>query len=199
MKHRRSIRLREYDYRSAGAYFVTICTFEREELLGGVEDGVMRLNVAGRLVEQVWVRTANGGRKPEAHDLVVMPNHVHGIIWLARPPVGARRPPVRDESPSSDGMTERSGIPKLVDDSSLQRCDKPPAQGYAARSLAARVAAFKSQSARAINRLRRTPGAPVWQRNYYERIIRNERELFAIKQYILDNPLKWVEDPGNVG
>lgn len=158
----------------------------------------MQLNDIGRLVERLWARTANRGRRAPPYDLVVMPNHIHGIIWLAGPPVGARRPPVRNDIPTPTECTERNGIPKLLDASPLRRADSARPAGFAAKSLASRVAAFKSQSTFAINRLRKTPGTPVWQRNYYERVIRDEEDLLRIRQYILANPAKWAEDPDNV-
>lgn len=80
--HRRSIRLHGYDYAQAGAYFVTICTQNRECLFGDIEDGEMRLNDYGRVVEEEWLRTATIRREVELDAFIVMPNHVHGIIVI---------------------------------------------------------------------------------------------------------------------
>lgn len=199
MRKRQSIRLRDYDYRSCGAYFVTVCTFQREPLFGTIEGGEVRLTEAGRVLKRVWARCVNSGALPQPHLFVVMPNHVHGIVWLTghrsnvrTPDVGARRPPCPPWTPTSNRPTGPNTHPALVDASPLQR------SGALSHSLGARIGAFKSQAAHAINALRETPGTPVWQRNYYERIIRNEDELARIRQYILDNPAKWPEDPNNV-
>jgi putative transposase len=197
MRHRRSIRLPDFDYRDQGAYFVTICTVERAELFGSVVHGAMQLNAIGRLVAQVWARYANQGCVSQPYDLVVMPNHIHGIIWLAGTPVGARRPPVQDVVPFSASIPERTGVPKLADVSPLQPPGSAGTNGFPARSLASRIAAFKIASRNAVNRLSGTPGAPIWQRNYDERIVRNEDELIRIRQYILDNPAKWPDDPND--
>ena len=81
---RRSIRLRGYDYAQAGTYFVTICTRNHASLFGEVMDGEMRVNDVGRLVQNEWLRT--GTMRPNVRvvpqEFVVMPNHVHGIVWL---------------------------------------------------------------------------------------------------------------------
>ena len=192
---RRSIRLLGYDYTTPGAYFVTICTYSRQSLFGDVAHGKMMMNEYGRDLAKIWARTVNGGTLPEPYEFVVMPNHIHGIVCLPRRHVperwpigvGAQRPPLRDEvalqahQPESERRTD-SG-----------RC--APTEGRIVRHL---VRSFKSSSTKAVNRLRGAPGLAVWQRRYYERIIRDERELTAIRQYILDNPAKWADDPNNV-
>ncbi len=90
--HRRSIRLKGYDYRWAGAYFVTVCTHNRECLLGEIVDGQMRLNELGEIVWEEWFRSAEIRQEIELmpDEFVVMPNHVHGIIVLTDLPIGAR-------------------------------------------------------------------------------------------------------------
>ena len=98
-----------------------------------------------------------------------MHNHVHGILWLIDAGLSA---PARD----SIGSTQ----PHLV-----------------AGSLGAIVGNFKSITTRRINQVRKTPGQPVWQRNYYEHIVRHDKELNAIRQYIIDNPANWLQDTEN--
>jgi REP element-mobilizing transposase RayT len=194
--NRRSIRLPEYDYRSAGAYFVTVCAFERQELFGEVVDDRVVLNVFGMLLVRIWARTLSGGQSPEPHDFVVMPNHVHGVVWLpgARDMLSdtgarARRLAEGDALAGQDGGTTRMDEGVLVDGSPLRRV------GLAPGSLGAVVGAFKRQAARAINRAREWPGGPLWQRGYYERVLRANGELARVRQYILDNPAKWAADP----
>jgi putative transposase len=80
--HRRSIRLKSYDYSRAGAYFVTICTHGRECLFGEVMDGAMRLNDAGQSVQAEWVRLPERFQTIELDEFVIMPNHLHGIILV---------------------------------------------------------------------------------------------------------------------
>ena len=167
-KHRRrSIRLRDYNYAQAGAYFVTICSRDRGFLFGEIMDGEMRLNVYGQLVLECWDDLVNHYRHIELDAFVVMPNHVHGIIIL-NPPVGAGFKP----APTHGESAPIHGLPEIV-------------------------RGFKTFSSRRINQLRETAGQPVWQRSYYEHIIRNESELDRTRQYILDNPAKWQEDSEN--
>ena len=165
--NRRSIRLREYDYAQAGAYFVTICTQHRECLFGEIVDGRARLNAPGEVVAAEWSRSARIRREIELDSFVVMPNHVHGIVVIRD--VGAHgRAPLLPSPPY-----------------------RPP------RSLGSFVAGFKSAATKRINAIRGTPGLPVWQRNYYEHVIRNEDDLDRVRRYIAENPLRWEEDPEN--
>ena len=167
-----------YDYTQPGAYFVTICTYGREHLFGTVMDSGMQENELGGIVREEWFRTAQVRPYVRLYDdeFVVMPNHIHGIIWIAddtvvaRRRVGARRrrAPTREQF----GKPVPGSIPTIV-------------------------RAFKSAVTRRINILRGTPGAPVWQRNYWEHIIRTERALNAIRRYIQENPRRWELDRYN--
>ena len=171
-KHRRhSIRLKGYDYTQPGAYFVTICTHRREMLFGRVVDGVMQLNEFGRIVEWTWYDLPNHVANITLDAFVIMPNHVHGIIIINPPAtVGAGSEPV----PTIDAAAgpKPYGLPEIV----LQ---------------------FKTFSARRINARRGVRGVPVWQRNYYEHIIRNQHALNAIRRYIIENPARWQKDREN--
>ncbi len=175
--HRRSIRLRDYDYSTAGAYFVTICTFERECLLGDVVNGEMRLNGMGQIVQDEWLRTAEMRNNIVLDEFIVMPNHFHGIIHI-RDTVGAHcmRP---DHNERTDVNRAHVGAP-------LRR--------RKSGSIGSIVAGFKSAVTKRINQLRDNLNAPVWQRNYYERVIRDDHELQTVQQYVVDNPVKWQED-----
>lgn len=185
LHHRRSIRLPTWDYRERGAYFVTICTHERALMF---EDQTLR-----GLAEDVWRNVVWVGDDPP-DTFVVMPNHVHGIIWLLGPTaVGAQQPCVPSTGRGSDPSSRVfAGVAVAAP---LQRPDAT--RRVESGSLAAIVRTFNAATAKRINNLRNTPGAPVWQRNYYERVIRDERELDAVCEYILDNPRKWAEDPNN--
>ena len=171
--HHRSLRLRAYDYAQAGAYFVTICTQGRMNLFGEVVDGEMRLNDLGVIAQEEWLRTESIRAEVELDISQVMLNHFHGVVVIttAMPHIG-----MKSESTRTHGRA------------SLHRAPK---------SLGSLVAGFKSVVTKRINQLQNTAGSPVWQPNYYERIIRNEKELGVIRQYIVDNPAKWLEDVEN--
>lgn len=154
--HRRTIRLQGYDYASAGAYFVTVCTQERASLFGEVAAGEMALSAYGEIVACYWKEIPRHFQAT-LDAWVVMPNHVHGIIVI----------------------TGRGEALSATDDASPLREGGGP-RGAAPGSLAAIIQNVKAVSARRINALRGSPGARVWQRNYYEHVIRNDRELWAI-------------------
>ena len=172
--HRRSIRLKGYDYTQPGAYFITICTYQRASLFGQVVDGEMAVNEWGKIVREEWFRTTRVRPYVELFDdeFVVMPNHIHGIIWIVDDKhVGAQR-----RCAPTVEITPTNVVPG---------------------SLGAIIRAFKSIVTKRINTLRGTPGASVWQRNYYEHIIRTERALNMIRRYIVENPLRWHIDRYN--
>lgn len=173
-RHRRSIRLQGYDYSQAGAYFVTMCAQDRGCLFGDIIDGKMALNDPGRIVERCWKDIPAHFRHVESDEFMVMPNHVHGIIVLMDSPVGA---------------THASPLPMTG------RIQNP--RGPRCRSLASIVGSFKSAVAKRINEMRDTPGASVWQRNYYEHIIRDDGSMNRIREYIANNPVQWELDREN--
>ena len=173
---RRSICLPEYDYAGAGAYFVTTCVHGRECLFGEIADNVMNLNGFGKVAESCWHDLPKHYIHIGLDAFIVMPNHVHMIIEIRDAvSVGAGAPAAGDRlAPTSvTAPTSRHGLSEIV-------------------------RAFKSFSSRRINELRNTVGQPVWQRNYFERVIRNEDELRRARDYILNNPLKWALDRENL-
>jgi REP element-mobilizing transposase RayT len=173
-QRRRTMRLQGYDYSQAGAYFITIVTQGRMCLFGDVVDGETRLNDAGRLAQAVWDELPRHYPNVELDAFVIMPNHVHGIIVL----VGAGLKPAL--AGVGDGLG--AGL-------------KPAPTKCA--PLSEIVRAFKTFSARRVNEYRRAPGLSVWQRNYYEHIIRSEKALDRIREYIATNPLQWSMDREN--
>jgi len=167
--NRSSIRLRNYDYSQPGAYFVTICIQDRSKrLFGNVVDGKMALNGTGEIVRNEWHKTFQIRNELKMDEYVVMPNHLHGIIIVRDVPVGATR-----------------------------RVAPTNANGPKPGSIGAIIGQFKSVTAKQINRIRNIQGRPVWQRNYFEHIIRDEKSLYAIRRYIQDNPLNWDSDDEN--
>lgn len=175
--HRRSIRLQGYDYSQPGAYFVTICTQNWETLFGEVVDGEMRLNDYGAVVDWTWHDLPNHIMGIGLDAFVIMPNHVHGIIVITND-IG--------EAGSVLVGAGSEPAPTLKTSRSPQRHPLPEI-----------VRQFKTFSARRINDMRGTPSTPVWQRNYYEHIIRNESNLHRIRRYITENPLRWHLDREN--
>ena len=161
---RRSVRLPSWDYRDTGAYFVTICAYRRKCIFSD--------RALTRILEDVWVSIPDHFPAVSTDAFVVMPNHIHGIIWIQREQtVGARH----DAPLRLDALRPAVLLPG---------------------SLGAIVLQFKSAAAKRVNLFRRSPGAPVWQRNYYERVLR-QSELDRAREYILDNPRKWAEDKHN--
>jgi len=172
--YRRSLRLKDYDYAQSGAYFVTIVTHYRACLFGEVLDGDMQLNDAGRVVQSVWSDLPAHYPRLKLDEFVVMPNHIHGVIMLS-------------DRITAGGDDVRTDV----------RAGFKPAPTNAQHGLSEIIRAFKTFSARHINESRHTSGAPVWQRNYFEHVIRDEESLNRIRQYILDNPARWQFDREN--
>jgi len=184
-KHsRRSVRLGGFDYGTAGAYFITICTHQRDFLFGDVVDGKMRLNEFGVVVGECWHAIPDHFCHLELDMFIVMPNHVHGIITIIEnlSDVGATHASPM-HAPQNRVTQERAthGSPLRI---------MGPQKG----SIGAIVGQFKSAVTKRINILRDTPGVMVWQRNYYERIIRTDEELTDTREYIVNNPIRWHDD-----
>lgn len=185
MNHnRRSIRLQGYDYSQAGTYVVTICTHNRDDLFGEIANGEMHLNYGGQMVELVWGELQVRFDHIELDEFVVMPNHIHGIFVLRRS--------LRGEScirPVSTG-----------DQTSGDHKDRP--YGTLPNTVGRIIQAFKSITThKYITGVKQYGWPPfpgkLWQRNYYEHIIRNEDELKRIREYIINNPVQWDIDREN--
>jgi len=178
--HRRSIRLKGYDYTQPGAYFVTFCIYQRAHLFGEIVDGEMVLNDAGKIALEEWFKTAElrPSVKLYEDEFVVMPNHTHGIIWIeGDKTIGA----LRGSAQLRARVEQRSAPTGIV----------------APGSLGAIVRGYKSAVTYAVNAAENQRGAVLWQRNYYEHIIRKDRGLNNIRWYILNNPLNWQLDRDN--
>ncbi len=197
--HRQSTRLQNYDYSTTGTYFITICAFERQCLFGAVVEAEMRLNIIGEVVSRCWHDIQRHFPHVALDEFVVMPNHLHGLIHIidcedkssfhTSLPVGTKQ-----ASPSLTRSSGKTTKGKADEPFSLPLQDK---HGTAAGSLGAIVQNFKSISSRKINKINDQCGVKIWQRNYYDRIIRNETELETCRDYIANNPLKWALDDNN--
>ena len=166
-QHRRSIRLRDYDYSQGGAYFVTICTQNRECLFGDVADGDMRLNDAGRMIQAVWDEIPTNYSGIETDEFAIMPNHIHGIVIIVgatpcgRPHTGQAQVLGQAQGPAPTTMLSLSDV--------MHRFKTMTTKRYTDGVKQFGWPTF--------------PGR-LWQRNYYEHIIRNDDELNRIREYI---------------
>lgn len=186
-KHnRQSTRLRGYDYTQAGAYFVTMVTYQRACLFGEIVEGEMRLSRAGKIAQWEWQNLPQRFRFVELGAFVVMPNHVHGILIFHRQ--GTTQPAHKMSDVGDDSLQETT---KTSADGSPRPCGPKPG------SLGAVVGQFKSRVTKRIWKMPSWRGKPIWQRNYHDRIIRNRRELDAIWRYIEANLINWAEDSQN--
>ena len=183
---RRPTRLPHFNYTEHGAYFVTICTRNRVCLFGEVVDGEIQLNNIGEVAHAMWEQIPTHFPQVETDAWVVMPNHVHGVIFIAGSDTAVSP---KEGATTSVGMSPAVGATHA---SPLQRPSGPPKC-----SLGAIVGSYKSAVSRRVNELRRSRGAPVWQRNYYDHVIRDAAALNHIRQYIAENPARWAEDPEN--
>lgn len=191
--HRHSIRLEDYDYSQAGGYFVTMVTWQRESLFGKVVNGEMILNKVGKIVEWEWLELPKRLSYVELGAHMVMPNHFHGILFI-RETVGAISYPcgtrqgqtmsLSGKEPSQTFTTEG------MDGSPLPHGPKPA-------SLGAIIAQFKSRVTKRTWKFPEFKDVPIWQRNYHEHVIRNEKDLQNKTDYIEANPLLWDEDDEN--
>jgi putative transposase len=201
--HRRSIRLKGYDYATPGAYFVTICVQNRECVLGEIVDGQMVLNDVGRITDQFWPAVANRFDNMVIHAWVTMPNHVHVIVVIGR---GMVSMPNGDgmggetggETPPLHGWYRRGAVaaptvaaPNGVETGGEMGGETPPLQTPVLGKI---MAYFKYQTTRSVNQMCETQGVRFWQRNYWEHVIRNEADLNRIRQYVETNPVRWADD-----
>jgi putative transposase len=159
LRRRRSIRLQGYDYSQAGAYFITICTQNRECMFGEIVGGKMALNHAGNMIQTVWDEIPIHYAGIEIDEFVAMPNHIHGIIIIV----------------DTVGLSLGDMVHRFKTMTTKRYADGVKQNGWAP-----------------------FPGR-LWQRNYWEHIVRNEMELNRIREYIHTNPTQWESDRLNSG
>ena len=159
--HRQSIRLKDYDYSSDGAYFMTVCAQDKEYMFGDVIDGKMILNLSGEMVKKWLSELENKFKNIELGEYVIMPNHIHLIVFIMNVAV----------------RSEQNNIPQIV-------------QWLKTMTTNEYIKNVKQNNWKPFDKR-------LWQRNYYDRVIRNEKELNKIRKYIFENPLKWEFDKNN--
>ena len=177
VRHRRSIRLKGYDYSKEGLYFVTICVQNRECLFGEIKNGAMSLNDAGEIARHELIDTPKHRKNVILHEHIIMPNHVHIIIEIA----ACRGVACYAQSLDIDTNT------KYANGTNLGVARYAPTISTKPGTLSAIVRAYKSAVSKQL-------GFSYWQRNYYEHIIRNERSYQKISEYIQNNPQNWRND-----
>jgi len=166
-----STRLMDYDYSSNGYYFITLCTKNRECLFGEIINEEMQLSAIGEIVLQGWEKSFAIRKELFCDEFVIMPNHIHGIVIINKPHIDI---PVETH-----------------DRASLQPTHRMP------KSISSFVAGFKSAMTKRVNEIRQTPGMPLWQSRFYDHIIRDEKSLNKIRNYIVNNPINWQTDELN--
>lgn len=203
--HRRSIRLKDFDYTQPGAYFVTLLAQQRENLFGWVTgDGGILPSSIGEIISAEWLRLEKRFQTIELDEWVIMPNHLHGILFLTDPGKGTganRNSQTQSGSPVPLPVVERFGAPVHGSIPTIIRSFKSSVTQQVQRMIDRQ----EIQRARhaAMNDPDTLSGAfslsdNVWHRNYYEHVIRDEVELDRIRLYIQDNPRRWAEDEENL-
>jgi putative transposase len=173
--HRRSTRLKGYDYTTPGAYFITIVAHGRLCIFGEIVGGVMSWNPCGQIISDYWSAIPAHFPNVQLDEFTVMPNHIHGIIMI------------NDATDCRENVWARSPRPY----------ETKPTHILIAPTLGQIMAYFKYQSTKHINQMHDTPGNRILQRNYHDHIIRNHGELQRIRKYIRNNPLRWNIDKEN--
>ncbi len=185
-----SIRLCGYDYATGGWYHLVICTKDRRSVFGTIRNGVMGLSAAGCIAHRAWPDTVARYDRAVADEFVVMPNHVHLILGLT----------VRSESPPGAPESAQNAPVETCPGASLRRTDtddntNPRSFGTGLRpgSVSSIINHYKG---RVTKRIRQAEACPTfaWQPRYYDRIIRNRRELQAHRRYVYNNPVNWTDD-----
>ncbi len=222
--HRRSIRLKEYDYSQAGLYFITICTHNRERFFGDIDNSKMILNHAGIMVENEWLKLKNRYPNIDLHEYIVMPNHFHGVIQIVtngQPQNGQPQDGQPQDGQPQDGQPQdgqpQNGQPQNGQPQNGQPQDGQPQDGQPqdgqpqdgqpqdgqpqgiAPTVGNIIGAFKSLVMNEYIRNVKQKNwqrfnGKLWQRNYHEHIIRDKKSYLTIAEYIQTNPLKWQND-----
>lgn len=185
--HRQSIHLPNYDYTQPGAYFVIIVTWQRKFTFGEFVGEEIRLMVAGKIAFREWSRLPNRFPFLILNEFVVMPNHIHGIVVITG----------TDAADVGAGRGAAGSSQDIEPEFNPLRPYKDPQPRVTPGSLGAIIRAYKSSVTLRYNRTRFSNGEPLWQRNYYEHIIRDDEDWERIRFYIQTNPLHWSQDNEN--
>lgn len=190
MFSRKSIRLKNFDYSTPAAYFVTIRIEQCGYLFGDVIDEQMKLNVLGEKVKEYWLNIPKHYPNVLLDEYVIMPNHIHGIIMLFEPGSGVRQNAIDVVDLPCNGVRENTENTKRTSDEKFYS-KLSPQKG----TISVIIREFKASFTLWCRKNNYEDFK--WQRNFYDRIIRNEKELFNIRGYILNNPIKWAWEKEN--
>jgi len=184
--NRRSLRLKHYDYSRAGFYFITICTHGKEHLFGEIVDDEMVLGLAGEMVHKLWYEMIDDFPNVALHEFVIMPNHIYGIIEI-----------VDNNKNLNNVGVPFMGTQELVGNHNSKGNHK----GLPLRAMMVGnvIGAFKSLTTNAYIKMVKNNTLPpfnkrIWQRNYYEHVIRDGVDYERIAMYVVNNPLTWKDD-----
>ena len=201
---RKSLRLPGWDYSHPGAYYVTICTQDIEQVFGEVVDGEMCANNIGEMISRAWKQLPKRFPNIELDEYIAMPNHFHCIIWIVG--AGSPRPasthtnqtcaphiPTRTHPDYAKKYCNVERVRYDTVGASYVGGETPPLRTLVC-TLGQIVGYFKYQTTKQINIIQNIPGSRLWQRNYYDHIIRNDEDLNRIRTYIRNNPQQWSID-----
>ena len=187
---RRSIRLRGYDYAQAGAYFITICTHNRTHLFGTIAAGTVLTNAAGNAAADCWLQIPVHFPNVELDQWVIMPNHIHGILVITTPIEGAF---VAEAHTAATAQAQANAAAHLTSpETEKPRPPHRPRPSGTAGTIGSIVRGFKIGVTNWHRR--QSIAAPIWQRNYWEHIVRAESQMQRIQNYIINNPAQWDTD-----
>ena len=206
--NRRSIRLKGYDYSQAGLYFITICVKNRECLFGEIKEGEMILNDAGEMVKTQWLALPKRFKNIQLYEYVVMPNHFHAILEIipdadANAAADVRADPCvcpNNAVRAYPNVCPNNANQNVCPNNIMRNSGKPKITGeHVGSPLHVMVQWFKTMTTNEYirgvkNHNWKRFNGKLWQRNYWEHIIRNDKSYNIISDYIIDNPIKWKKD-----
>lgn len=187
-RHRRSIRLKDYDYAEEGAYFVTICTWNREFLFGEIQHGEVVLSKIGKIVQDYWLEIPKHFENVRLDEFVVMPNHIHGIIVLEK------RVEYIQPLQNQNDENKIVGV-QYIEPTAGKSTAQGKYQHVTPKSIGSVIRSYKAIVTRWCRE--NSLEGLIWQRNYWEHVIRSEETLNKIRGYIIANPAQWEADPEN--
>ncbi|GHV11996.1 hypothetical protein AGMMS49938_03690 [Fibrobacterales bacterium] len=197
MHHRRSIRLKEYDYSQKGLYYITMCVQNRECLFGKITNDKMIANDAGKIVETIWNELPQHFPNTILHEFIVMPNHVHGILEIAnnidvlrRGGIYAAQNVATQQINTAKNQGCINATPTTPLKAQTMECQNP----MLVSNLPRFIRWFKGRTTFECCKIN---SIFAWQRNYYEHIIRDEKSYKTISEYIINNPFYWISDELN--
>jgi len=199
--HRKTIRLKGYDYSQAGLYFITMCCQDKECRFGYIEKNEIILNDVGRMIDTEWLALVKRFQNIALHEYIVMPNHFHGILQIvgATLVVAQNTTAPNTDAPNVGNDRATTRVASQTAGQQTPDMDRATTRVAPTKTVGDMVDAFKSKTTveyiRGVKSLGWTPfNGKLWQRNYYEHIIRNEQSYQTISAYITNNPAKWLDD-----